>query len=355
MNESLSHIVTPLLSWYQTYARTLPWRQSPSAYHIWVSEIMLQQTRVEAVKAYYNRFIAELPTIADLAACKEEKLLKLWEGLGYYNRVRNMQKAAIQIMAQYHGEMPQSYEELLKLPGIGSYTAGAVASIAYGIPVPAVDGNVLRVITRITANYGDITKQTTKDEITRQLQNIIPKHHAGDFNQALMELGATVCIPNGAPQCFVCPVQAYCKAFQESLTAELPIKSKKKPRRIEDKTVLLLISDHTVALQKREAKQVLAGLWQFPNMEGHLSPHSVQAQLEEWNIPVKQISESKKSKHIFTHIEWNMISYLIFCDTQAIDSCDQFEWMLKQDLEDIAIPTAFQAFLSVIKPYLEKN
>ena len=355
MNSSLSNIVTPLLNWYHTYARTLPWRQSPSAYHIWVSEIMLQQTRVEAVKAYYNRFTAELPTIADLAACQEEKLLKLWEGLGYYNRVRNMQKAAIQVMTQYHGEMPHSYEELLKLPGIGSYTAGAVASIAYGIPVPAVDGNVLRVITRMTANYGDITKQNTKDEITKQLQAIMPKQHAGDFNQALMELGATVCIPNGEPQCFVCPVQTYCKAFQDGLTTELPIKSKKKPRRIENKTVLLLISESAVALQKRDSKQVLAGLWQFPNVEGHLSPHAVQTQIDQWHIPAKQILESKQSKHIFTHIEWHMNSYLIFCEAQAIDLCDQIEWMEKQDLEHIAIPTAFQPFVSVIKTYLEKK
>ncbi len=220
MNSSLSNIVTPLLNWYHRYARTLPWRQSPSAYHIWVSEIMLQQTRVEAVKSYYNRFTAELPTIADLAACQEEG--RGSEGLGYYNRVRNMQKAAIQIMAQYHGEMPHSYEELLKLPGIGSYTAGAVASIAYGIPVPAVDGNVLRVITRITANYGDITKQSAKEEITKQLQAIIPKQHAGDFNQALMELGATVCIPNGDPQCFVAPCRHIAKLFKVVLQQSFP-------------------------------------------------------------------------------------------------------------------------------------
>ena len=187
------------------------------------------------------------------------------------------------------------------------------------------------------------------------MQAIIPKQHAGDFNQALMELGATVCIPNGDPQCFVCPVQAYCKAFQGGLTAELPTKSKKKPRRIEDKTVLLLISEHAVALQKRNSKQVLAGLWQFPNVEGHLSLHAVQAQLDQWNIPAKQILQSRQSKHIFTHIEWHMNSYLIFCEAQAIDICDQFEWMEKQDLEHIAIPTAFQPFLSVIKPYLEKK
>ena len=202
---------------------------------------------------------------------------------------------------------------------------------------------------------GDITKQNTKDEITKQLQAIMPKQHAGDFNQALMELGATVCIPNGEPQCFVCPVQTYCKAFQDGLTTELPIKSKKKPRRIENKTVLLLISESAVALQKRDSKQVLAGLWQFPNVEGHLSPHAVQTQIDQWHIPAKQILESKQSKHIFTHIEWHMNSYLIFCEAQAIDLCDQFEWMEKQDLEHIAIPTAFQPFVSVIKTYLEKK
>lgn len=350
--KQLENIVTPLLTWYKQNARVLPWRQSPSAYHIWVSEIMLQQTRVEAVKAYYERFTTELPTIADLAQCKEEKLLKLWEGLGYYNRVRNMQKAAIQIMTQYHGEMPNSYEKLLKLPGIGSYTAGAVSSIAYGIPVPAVDGNVLRVITRITANDHDIMKPATKTEITNQLQEIMPQNDAGDFNQALMELGAIVCVPNGDPQCLLCPVQAHCKAFQQGLTNELPVKKKKKPRRSEDKTVLLLVTNGAVALQKREDKQVLAGLWQFPNVKGHLSLSALQEQLQQWQVPVEQIFESKQAKHIFTHIEWHMNSYLIICKAEAIDRCDQFAWTYEQDLEHIAIPSAFQPFLTVVKPYL---
>lgn len=353
MNQ-LQNIVTPLLNWYKKYARILPWRQSsPCAYYIWVSEIMLQQTRVEAVKAYFTRFITELPTISDLAKCNEEKLLKLWEGLGYYNRVRNMQKAAIQIMNRYNGNMPNTYKDLLNLPGIGSYTAGAVSSIAYGIPVPAVDGNVLRVITRITANDHDIMKPQTKVEITQQLQEIIPQNNAGDFNQALMELGATICVPKGEPQCLLCPVKTCCKAFELGLTNKLPIKTKKKIRRIENKTILLLICNEAIALQKRANKQVLAGLWQFPNIDGHLSVPEIHKQLEQWQIPIKQVQESKQSKHIFTHIEWHMNSYLVICKPQALDQCEQFTWTFHQDLAHIAIPSAFQPFLTVVKPYIE--
>lgn len=351
--DQLESIVTPLLHWYKKHARALPWRQSPCAYHIWVSEIMLQQTRVETVKAYFTRFITELPTISDLAQCNEEKLLKLWEGLGYYNRVRNMKKAAVQIISRYHGKMPASYKELLSLPGIGAYTAGAISSIAYGIPIPAVDGNVLRVVTRITANEHDITKPVIKAEITNQLQEIIPKNEAGSFNQALMELGATVCVPNGEPQCLLCPVRSYCKAFQQGRTSELPVKTKKKARRIENKTVLLLICDGAIALQKRKNKQVLAGLWQFPNVEGHLSLPALQQQLAQWNISAKQIQKSRQTKHIFTHIEWHMNSYLIICKSQAMDDCVNFTWIFGKDLEHIAIPSAFQSFFSVIKPYIQ--
>lgn len=193
----LEQIVEPLLQWFDENKRILPWRQDPTPYHVWISEIMLQQTRVEAVKAYYARFTQALPEVADLAACPQERLLKLWEGLGYYNRVKNMQKAAIQVMEEYGGKLPADYEKLLKLPGIGSYTAGAVSSIAYGIPQPAVDGNVLRVITRITEDPEDILKQSMKRKIEENLREIMPKDRPGDFNQSLMELGATVCVPNG--------------------------------------------------------------------------------------------------------------------------------------------------------------
>ncbi len=348
----LSSITEPLLKWYKQNARILPWRQTQNPYFIWVSEIMLQQTRVEAVKEYFRRFTEELPTIADLAACKEEKLLKLWEGLGYYNRVRNMQKAAVAVMTNYGGNLPCTYEELLKLPGIGSYTAGAIASIAFGIPVPAVDGNVLRVIARITANHGDITTPQTKQKITAQLQEIMPQATAGDFNQSLMELGATVCVPNGKPKCLVCAVQNHCKAFAQGITAQLPVKAPKKARRIEEKTVLLLLSEHAVALEKRQSKQVLAGLWQFPNVPGHLTLQEIRQLLTEWQIPVTEIIESKQSKHIFTHIEWRLQSYVILCANTAVDRCEQFVWSTQEDLKNIAIPTAFSPFLPVITPYL---
>ena len=208
----LYKIVEPLLAWYEKNRRKLPWRENVSAYRVWVSEIMLQQTRVEAVKPYFARFIDALPDVSDLADCEEEKLLKLWEGLGYYNRVRNMQKAAKTVMEEYGGQLPDDYEKLLSLKGIGSYTAGAIASIAYGIPVPAVDGNVLRIITRLTQDESDIMKQSVKKRVEQALLEVMPQKRAGVFNQALMELGATVCVPNGAPLCEACPWKEFCLA-----------------------------------------------------------------------------------------------------------------------------------------------
>lgn len=349
------NLVEPLLSWYQKNARSLPWRQSQDAYRVWVSEIMLQQTRVEAVKGYYARFLAALPTLADLATCPEETLLKLWQGLGYYNRVRNMQKAAIQVMQQYAGEMPRSYQALLQLPGIGAYTAGAVASIAYGIAVPAVDGNVLRVITRITANHSDITKPAVKTEITEQLAEIIPQNSPGNFNQALMELGATVCVPNGAPQCLLCPLRTHCKAFAQGITDQLPVKTKQKPRRIEERTVLLLLAQNRVALQQRGPKQVLAGLWQFPNIEGLLSPAAVTQLLEQWQIGAEHIKPGIQSKHIFTHIEWHMQSYVVTCTPQSIDLSEGVLWASLNDFDTLALPTAFQPFFKAIQPHLQPD
>lgn len=251
----LEQIVEPLLIWYEKNKRSLPWRDESTPYHVWISEIMLQQTRVEAVKGYYARFIEALPEIKDLAECPEERLLKLWEGLGYYNRVKNMQKAAREVMEFYDGKLPADYEKLLSLSGIGSYTAGAVASIAYGISKPAVDGNVLRVITRITENPSDILKQSTKREMEKNLEKIMPVHAPGAFNQSLMELGATVCVPNGMAKCECCPVAEFCMARAHDTVLEYPKKAAKKPRKIEEKTVLIIQNGpricHTKASRKR--------------------------------------------------------------------------------------------------------
>nr|MBQ8252548.1 A/G-specific adenine glycosylase [Lachnospiraceae bacterium] len=234
------NIVKPLLAWYDQNKRILPWRENRDPYRIWVSEIMLQQTRVEAVKPYYDRFLKQLPDVESLAEVQEEHLLKLWEGLGYYNRVKNMQKAALVMKDVYEGRMPEEYELLLQLPGIGSYTAGAIASIAFGKPVVAVDGNVLRIITRLTADPSDILSEKFKKQVREQLLTIVPADRPGDFNQALMELGATVCLPNGAPKCHACPWHDICMARQQGRLDEIPYKKKKKPRVIEEKTVLLL-------------------------------------------------------------------------------------------------------------------
>ena len=234
----LEKINEPLLSWFETHKRVLPWRENPTPYRVWVSEIMLQQTRVEAVKPYFERFTKELPDLRHLAECDEERLLKLWEGLGYYNRVRNMQIAAKTVMEEYQGELPADYEKLLTLKGIGHYTAGAIASIAYGIPVPAVDGNVLRVITRITADDTDIMKQAFRTQMEQQLKESMPKEVASAYNQALMELGATVCVPNGEPDCDNCPIQNICMAKKEGSQMAYPVKSKAKQRRIEKKRFL---------------------------------------------------------------------------------------------------------------------
>ena len=262
----LRAIPKPLLKWYDNNRRILPWREDPAPYRVWVSEIMLQQTRVEAVKPYFQRFMETLPDIAALAQAPEEVLLKLWEGLGYYNRVRNLQKAAIQIMEDYGGVMPDSYEELLKLKGIGSYTAGAVSSIAYGKPNPAVDGNVLRVIARVRKDERCISEDKVKKAVEKDLWEVIPTDRPGDFNQAMMEIGACVCIPNGAPHCEECPLQQICLANADGTQLQYPNKAKAKERTVEEKTILIIRDAELAALHKRPAKGLLAGMYEFPSM-----------------------------------------------------------------------------------------
>lgn len=312
--DSLDQIAEPLLAWYDMGRRILPWREEPTPYHVWLSEIMLQQTRVEAVKPYYDRFLKALPDIRSLAEVDEEQLLKLWEGLGYYNRARNLKKAAMTVMTEYGGKMPGDYEELCKLPGIGSYTAGAISSIAFGNPVPAVDGNVLRILSRLRADDRDILDAKVKKAIEEELRGIMPTDRPGDFNQALMELGAMVCIPNGMAKCEGCPWKHLCQAKEQNRVMEFPKKAPKKPRSIEKKTILVIQDAERVALHKRSEKGLLAGMYEFPSMEGHRTEAEVIEYLKQAGLQPLRIRKLEDTKHIFTHKEWHMIGYAIRVD-----------------------------------------
>lgn len=311
--ERLDQSVQPLLEWFEVSARTMPWRSNPEPYWVWVSEIMLQQTRVEAVRAYFDRFIAALPNIESLANIEDEKLMKLWEGLGYYSRARNLKKAAIVCVEQYHGELPRTYEELLKLPGIGSYTAGAIASIAYEQEVPAVDGNVLRVISRLLAWEEDITKQSVKRKMEAALLELMKRVHPNPrtFTAALMELGALVCIPNGAPCCMECPWKSICLARIQKKVERIPVKKKKIVRKIEERTVFLIQDGDLTAIKKRPSTGLLAGLYELPNIEGFYSEQEVKRIWEEkLKLPLT-VERLKDGKHIFSHIEWHMQAYRV--------------------------------------------
>lgn len=341
----LRNIVKPLVNWYRENKRDLPWRHNPDAYRVWISEIMLQQTRVEAVKGYYDRFLKALPTVKNLAEAEEDKLLKLWEGLGYYNRVRNMQKAAQQIMVDHAGRFPDTYEEILQLKGIGNYTAGAISAFAYGIPKPAVDGNVLRVISRITGSYEDIMKQSVRKKIESALEQVIPTDAASDFNQGLIELGAIVCVPNGGPKCEQCPVKEYCIAHAENLTAEIPVKKKAKARKIEERTVLIFKDGKQIAIRKRPAKGLLAGLYEFPNLEGKLSMDEVTEYSKEIGLMPVRVQELPEAKHIFSHIEWHMIGYEVIVDELEKTNKKGFLFIHPEQIKkEYSIPSAFEKY-----------
>lgn len=340
----LEKIVEPLLSWFEGNARILPWREEPAPYRVWVSEIMLQQTRVEAVKPYFQRFTTALPTIKDLAECEEEKLLKLWEGLGYYNRVRNMQLAAKTMMEEYGGQLPADYEKLLTLKGIGHYTAGAIASIAYQIPVPAVDGNVLRVISRVSSDTSDIMKQSVRNAMEHALLNVMPQTRASAFNQALMELGATICVPNGAPKCDLCPWKEFCEARQKDCWQTIPVKSKAKARRLEEKTVFIIRDGEKIVLHKRPAKGLLAGLYEFPNTPGHLSEEDALSWLKEHKLIPIRIQKLNPAKHIFSHVEWHMTGYVVRVDELAENTSGMLFVEVKDSEERYPIPAAFAAY-----------
>ena len=334
-----------LLEWYRDNARTLPWREDPTPYHVWVSEIMLQQTRVAAVLDYYARFMEELPDVAALAQVPEGRLMKLWQGLGYYSRARNLQTAARQIMEEYGGVFPSQYEQVRALKGVGDYTAGAICSIAFKQPVPAVDGNVLRVVTRINGDERDITAQATKRAIAAQLGPIIPLHAPDKFTQAMMELGATVCLPNGAPQCQRCPARDFCVAYAQDSWSRIPVKAPKRPRRIEARTVWLLIHENRVALRQRPPKGLLAGLWEFPNeLEGQLPL--------EWTGDMPQGRFGGVARHIFSHVEWHLTAQVVHLEEDQLPP--GWVWCTWQELADIyAVPNAFSGVMDVVKEEIQ--
>ncbi|MBR1741222.1 MAG: A/G-specific adenine glycosylase [Lachnospiraceae bacterium] len=342
----MDEIVKSLLRWYQSHKRELPWRRDRNPYHIWVSEIMLQQTRVEAVKDYYQRFLEALPDIFALAAVEDDVLMKLWQGLGYYNRARNLKKSAVLLVEQYGGEFPESFTRIQKLPGIGIYTAGAIASIAFGERVPAVDGNVYRIYTRLFEDGDDISKGAVQKRIREKIAEMVPEENPGDFNQALMDLGANVCLPNGEPLCADCPLEGFCLAKKNETMMQYPYKSPGKKRRIEEKTVFILEYHGKYCLQKRPETGLLAGLWEFPVQEGNLTVQEVLGKLEEWGEMAEELELLGKAKHIFSHIEWRMIGYLVRLKAITPEIRESFILASKEELrEKYSIPSAYVAYL----------
>lgn len=340
----LEQLPVLLLPWFAEHRRDLPWRRDREPYHVWLSEIMLQQTRVEAVRGYYLRFLERLPDIAALASAPEDVLLKLWEGLGYYSRVRNLQKAAQCVMEQHDGEFPQELSAIRALPGIGDYTAGAIASICFEAPTAAVDGNVLRVILRLTVCADSPADVRVRRRIGEELSAVYPAGHCGDFTQALMELGATVCLPNGAPQCEVCPLRSLCEAHAQGTELQFPTKPPKKPRRIEQRTVFVLQCGDRLAVCKRPSRGLLAGLWQLPDVPGKPETAEALRQAEQWGVHPTGILKTAERTHIFTHVQWDLRGVWLTCAAEA----PQFTWADEDALRhEIGLPTAYRQFLDL--------
>lgn len=352
MKNSLEVLIKPLCAWYEANRKSFPWREDPTPYHVWISEIMLQQTRIEAALPYYARFLEAFPDVCALASADEEKVLKQWQGLGYYSRAKNLQKAAKLICEKYSGELPCTAKELRDLPGIGDYTAGAIASIAMGLPEPAVDGNVLRVVMRFTACYDDVMRTDVRKRVINELRDVYPSgKQAALFTEALMELGETVCLPNGTPKCEVCPLADFCAARAGKLTDILPVRSAQKPRKREEHTILFLVHDGRLALHKR-TNGVLSDLWEPVNLDGKKTLCEIKALLSDCGVQVKadSIVDLGQTKHIFSHIEWHMNGYLIECVfMHEPDKLREDYTLVWENVHEIkqnkAIPSAFRAYL----------
>ena len=341
--------IQPLLAWYDENKRILPWRDKQNAYYSWVSEIMLQQTRVEAVKPYFERFIRELPDIPALAAVEEQQLLKLWEGLGYYSRVRNLQRAAQRVVADFGGVIPADVAALRSLPGVGRYTAGAVASIAYDIPAPAVDGNVIRVASRVMGIRENVGIPSVRRELEEKVDSLVPAARPGDFNQALMDLGAAICVP-GTPNCDVCPLRAHCDAYDAGDAEDLPVLPQKNPPKPFDWDVLLIFSGEKVLMRQR-TETMLHGLWVFPMLPGHSEhPAELGAQL---HLAVRNVRPAGDAKHVFTHQIWRMKLYQM--DAPDADAPKGYRFVTLDEMNALTIPTAMKAAGKVARARLEEN
>ena len=337
--EIVQAAVPRLIAWYRANRRPLPWRREPTPYHVWISEIMLQQTRIEAALGYYARFLEALPDVRSLAEVEEDRLLKLWEGLGYYSRARNLKKAALQIMERYEGVLPRKAEELRALPGIGDYTAGAIASIAYGEAEPAVDGNVMRVLMRLLASSEDVMAPASRRRVTALLKAVYPAgEEAALLTEGIMELGETVCIPNGEAACLLCPLNGLCRAFEQGTVQAYPVRSRPRERRLERRTVLLLRCGERFALRRRPENGLLAGLWEFPNREGRCDAAAIETLL---GTPLLRCEACGSARHVFSHVEWQMEGWLIECGEEL----PGYTWLDRETIRrEYSIPTAFRFY-----------
>lgn len=329
-----------LLTWYDDHKRILPWRDISNPYATWVSETMLQQTRVETVLSYYKRFLTVFPTVEALAAAEEAEVLKLWEGLGYYSRARNLHAGARQVVEEFGGVIPHTTEELSKIKGIGPYTAGAIASIAYGVPVPAVDGNVIRVVSRLRGIRENVGVPSVRRELEKAAAELVPGDRPGDFNQALMDLGSGVCVP-GTPDCAACPLREMCCAFEEGDPEELPQLPRKTPPKPLDYDVCLIVQDGRVLMRQR-TETMLNGLWVYPMVEGHHSVKGLPAQVKKaTGLTVTAIQDAGEARHVFTHQIWNMHLYIMQADAGAARTGWQFVTL--DEMHALTIPTAMKA------------
>lgn len=339
---SLQKLPAPLLAWYDANRRVLPWREEVSPYRTWVSEIMLQQTRVQAVLPYFQRFMDAAPDVAALAAMPEQQLMRLWQGLGYYSRARNLKRAAQTVVQDFGGEFPDSYDDLRRLAGIGDYTAGAILSIAFGQAVPAVDGNVLRVAARLTGDSRNVLDSKVRAAFRQAMADTMPHDRPGDFNQALMDLGAAVCLPNGKPLCDRCPAAGFCTAKRDGKQALLPVREKKKEKREVRLTLFIMKKeDGTAALRQRPDTGLLAGLWEYPHVPGRLTEEQAARQLRQWGLTPRAWLRQLDARHIFTHIRWEMTGYLV-----QVEGLGPADWLWADEArrQRLAIPSAFDQF-----------